>query len=50
MKEGTLLSFEMLKEKFQLENQDFNRYLQMRNYVNKNVKNKTVEYRFDGVI
>lgn len=38
MKEGTLFSFEMLKEKFLLE-KDFNRYLQMWYYVNKKMKN-----------
>lgn len=41
MKEGTLLSFEMLKEKYLLDKQDFYRYLQMRHYVNMKVENIT---------
>ena len=41
MKEETLLSFDMLKEKFLLEKQDFYRYLQVRHYVHKKVKNIT---------
>ena len=48
IKEGTPFSFEMLKEKFLLEKQDFYQYLQMQHYVNKKVK--TITESSAGVI
>ena len=41
MKDGKLLSFEMLKRTHVLEKQDFYRYLQLRHYVNTKMKNLT---------
>lgn len=38
IKEGSILSFQDLKERFSLDNQDHFRYLQLRNYYNKEVK------------
>ena len=38
-KENTLFSFEMMKEKYALETQDFYRYLQLRHFVNDKLKN-----------
>lgn len=41
MKEGTLLSFEQLKEQYLSENQDSYQYLLMRHYINVKVRNVT---------
>ena len=40
IKDGSFKSFQQLKEEFELENQDHFRYLQLRDFYNKNVKSK----------
>lgn len=39
--ENEIMSFQLLKEKFSLEKEDFYRYLQLRNYHSQNVKRKS---------
>lgn len=50
MKNHSVLSFQEMKERFLLKNQDFHRYLQLRHYLEQEIKKVNLDSGWSGII